>query len=96
MFIKKLGLLVFVKASELIGTVASIIFAAVILLSFASNPPLYAYWGDSVQRLAKIDMASLGTAIGDYIWVNFFPALMGLLMVVITLILGLSALLRGD
>lgn len=72
------------------------VFAAVLLLNFASTPPLYRYWGENLGRLTTYRIGELGRAIGDYIWVGFFPAVMGFLLVILTLILGLSALLRGD
>jgi hypothetical protein len=84
------------KTTEIIGTIASVIFAAVVIVIFASNPPLYAYWGNNLNRLSNLGVSELGAAIGRYIWRELFPAMIAFLMVLIALILGVSALLRRE
>lgn len=84
------------KASEIIGTTASVIFAAVVIIIFASNPPLYYYWNENLSRLSNLGTNELGAIIGRYVWGELFPAMIAFLIVVIALILGVSALLRRD
>jgi len=84
------------KTSEIIGTIASVIFAAVVIITFASNPPLYAYWGNNIYRLSNFEVGELGVAIGKYVWGDLFPALFAFLMVIIALMFGVSTLLRRE
>lgn len=84
------------KTAEIIGTIASVTFAAVVIAIFASNPPLYAYWGNNIDRLSNLGVSELGVAISRYVWRELFPAMIAFLMVLIALILGASALLRRE
>jgi len=84
------------KTSEIIGTTASVIFAAIIIIIFASNPPLYIYWNENLNRLSNLGINELGSVIGRYIWMELLPAVIGFLMVIIALIFGASALLRRE
>ncbi len=84
------------KPSEIVGTIVSVIFAAVVITIFASNPPLYRYWGSNLHRLSNLGIDELGAAIGRYVWRDLFPAMIAFLMLIIALILGVSALLRRE
>ncbi len=84
------------KLSEAIGTAASIVFAATVMILFASKPPLYAYWNENLGRISSLKAGDLGLVISKHIWTELFPALIGFLMVIIALILGVSALLRRE
>lgn len=84
------------KTSEVIGTTASVIFAAIIIIIFASNPPLYVYWNENLNRLSNLGVNELGSVISRYVWRELLPAVIAFLMVIIALVFGASALLRRE
>jgi len=85
------------RGSEVLGSATAIILAVVVFYVFASNPPAYRYWiPGSVTRLIKPDFIALSQQISGYLWGPFFPILVAFGLVLLTLALGLSALLRRE
>ncbi|MDW8092080.1 MAG: hypothetical protein RMJ06_00090 [Nitrososphaerota archaeon] len=84
------------RVSYVVGTLSTIVFALLLLYAVSDNPPLYDYWGMNLRRLIPFDLGTITYTIGEYVWVNLFPALIGVLIAVLTLIIGISMLLRSD
>ncbi len=82
------------RVSEIIGTLSSVLFAALFISSLAVRPPIYAYWGENTERILSGGLQELGTVLSDYLLGVFFPALTGVIIVVIGIIIGVSMLLR--
>ena len=82
------------KFYELFGSIAAIFFAFILFFSLASNPPLYSEWVRGSSELVKPGFSELGEAISTYLWINLYPALIGLIVLAVTLAVALSALLR--
>jgi len=83
-----------VRLAEVLGGAAAVFLAAVFFTSLAGEPPAYRFWGDSLLRLVRPEFNTLGREIGNYIYGSLFPAFIGLGLVILTLALGVSALLR--
>ncbi|MDT7877424.1 MAG: hypothetical protein RQ862_02560 [Candidatus Caldarchaeales archaeon] len=82
------------RVSEIIGILSSVLFAALFITSLAARPPIYAYWGENTKRILSGGLQELGTVLSDYLLGGFFPALTGVIIVVIGIIIGVSMLLR--
>ncbi len=82
------------RASEVLGIVVSALFAALFISSLAARPPMYEYWGVNMGRFVSGGLQELGTVLSDYLLGGFFPALTGVIIIVVSIILGVSMLLR--
>ncbi len=84
------------RVAEALGSVAAIFFAIVLFYALAGNPPAYRYWGESLDRLIPPDFVALSREISGYIWGSLFPLFIAFGLVLLTLALGLTALLRRE
>jgi NADH:ubiquinone oxidoreductase subunit 6 (subunit J) len=82
------------RVAEVLGGVSAVFLAAVLITVLAGEPPAYRFWGENMQRLVRPDFLTLGREIGNYIYGSLFPAFIVLGLVLLTLALGVSALLR--
>jgi hypothetical protein len=82
------------RASEVLGIVVSALFAVLFISSLAAKPPMYEYWGLNMGRVVSVGLQELGTVLSDYLLGGFFPALTGVIIIVVSIILGVSMLLR--
>ena len=81
------------RAAEVIGAFTTILLSIALFYSLSGNPPVYRFWGESVERLVMPDFLRLARDIGGYMWGSFFPAFIAFGLVILTLALGLTALL---
>ena len=82
------------RLAEVLGGASAVLLAAVLFTALAGEPPAYRLWGDSLLRLVRPDFNIVGREIGKYIYGSLFPAFIALGLVLLTLALGISALLR--
>lgn len=82
------------RLAEVLGSAAAIILASILFTVLAGEPPAYRFWGDGLLRLIKPEFYTLGREVGNYIYRSLFPALIAFGLLLLTLALGVSALLR--
>lgn len=82
------------KLNEVVGVLATVVFSALFITSLATRPLLYDYWGENLSRLVRGGIEEVGRALSDYVWGGFFPALTGVIVILLAIVVGLSSLLR--
>ncbi|MEM3031634.1 MAG: hypothetical protein QW756_07500 [Nitrososphaerota archaeon] len=82
------------RLAEVLGGAAALILAGIMFSALAGEPPAYRFWGDGLLRLVRPDFNTLSREIGNYIYGGLFPAFIAFGLVLLTLALGISALLR--
>lgn len=85
------------RLAEALGSSVSILLFLALLYSLAISqfkPPKLVKEELVMKRLIEIDIGKLGLYIGSYAWNNFFPILIAFTLVLLTLVLGIVALLR--
>lgn len=83
------------RSVEIIGSISTIILAALLLYTIVGRPPVYENWMEAVMnRLTPVDFIHSGKAISAIIWESLFPALIGLVIAILALTLALVGLLR--
>ncbi len=78
--------------SQVFGTIASVLLAAVIFVALATSPPVYRYWGKALNRLVNEDLGSLGRDLSSLLWSGLSYPLIGIFLVVLALALGIGSL----
>ncbi|MCS7136579.1 MAG: hypothetical protein RMJ14_05575 [Nitrososphaerota archaeon] len=81
---------------ELLGSLSTLVLAAVILYSFATSPPVYKGWDDATGRLIVPNALESGKAISIYIWEDLFPAVVALAIALLAFVMALVVLLRRE
>jgi len=84
------------RKAEVIGAATTILLAIVFFYSLSGNPPVYKFWGDTSGRLVSPSFLELAVDIGNYMWGSLFPAFIAFGLVILTLALGLTALLTRE
>ncbi len=81
---------------ELLGSISTLVLAAILLYSFATSPPVYEYWNDAAARLVAPNALESGKAISIYIWEDVFPAIVALAIAFLAFVMALVVLLRRE
>lgn len=85
------------KGYQVFGSLTAILFATLLFLTLSSNPPIHLGWRKTIEELRPPDLNIMGRAISQYIWENFYMALLALILVAVALAFSIVALLRrGD
>jgi len=84
------------RAAEAIGAVATIMLAIALFYGLAGDQPVYKFWGENTERLTTPGFLEIARGIGNYMWGSFLPAFIAFALVLLTLSLGLSALLTRE
>lgn len=85
------------KGYQVFGSLTAILFATLLFLTLNSNPPIHIGWNKAGEELKPPDYNIIGKAIGQYLWENFYIAMLGLILVAVALAFSIVALLRrGD
>ena len=82
------------KGYQVFGSLTAILFAALLFLTLASNPPIHLGWRKTVEELKPLDINAIGRAISQYLWENLYIALLALVLVAVALAFSIVALLR--
>lgn len=83
------------KSIEIIGSISTIILAAIILYVIVGKPPIYENWTKiAMDRLVPAGFIDSGRAISITIWNDLFLALLGLSIAIISFTIVIIALLR--
>lgn len=82
------------KGYQVFGSITAIIFATLLFLTLASNPPIHLGWRKTVEEIKPLDFNTIGRAISQYIWENFYMAFIALILVAVALAFSIVALLR--
>ena len=84
------------RVAEVVGAVTTVLLSVVFFYSLSGSPPVYRFWGENTQRLVAPGFMELARDIGGYMWGSLFPAFVAFGLVILTLALGLTALLVRD
>lgn len=85
------------RGYQVFGSLTAILFATLLFLALASNPPIHLGWRKAVEEIKPLDVNTIGRSISQYIWENFYMALIALILVAVALAFSVVALLkRGD
>ncbi|MEM0350100.1 MAG: hypothetical protein QXE96_03780 [Candidatus Caldarchaeum sp.] len=84
------------RLAEVLGAITAILLAFVVFSALAGPSPAYRYWADDGQRLVPAEPNAEWRAISTILFGGFFPLFVSFGLVVLTLVIGLSALLRRD
>ncbi|MEM0445516.1 MAG: hypothetical protein QXO86_05060 [Nitrososphaerota archaeon] len=82
------------RLNEVIGVLATVVFSALFITSLATRPLLYDYWAENLGRVVRGSFDDVGRALSQYVWGDFFPALTGVIVLLLAIVVGLSSLLR--
>jgi hypothetical protein len=82
------------RAAEVLGAVATVALAFIVLSALAGQSPAYGYWREESGRLVQSDFLTLWRSISSLLFGSLFPLFIAFGLVLLTLVLGISALLR--
>ncbi|MCS7145209.1 MAG: hypothetical protein RMJ28_00245 [Nitrososphaerota archaeon] len=82
------------RLNEVLGIIATAVFSGLFITSLAARPMLYDYWGENLRRVISGGLEDVGRALSDYVWGGFFPVLTGVIVILLTIVVGLASLLR--
>jgi len=85
------------RKAEVLGAVTTVALAFMVLSALAGQSPAYSYWRDEAGRLVQSEFAALWRSVSSLLFGTLFPLFIAFGLVLLTFVLGLSALLRrGD
>ncbi|BAJ51524.1 hypothetical protein CSUB_C1673 [Candidatus Caldarchaeum subterraneum] len=84
------------RLAEILGAVTALLLAFVVFSALAGPSPAYRYWGEESQRLVPAEPNAEWRAVSILLFGGLFPLFVSFGLVVLTLVIGLSALLRGE
>jgi len=79
-----------------LGSITALLLAFAVFSALAGPSPVYKFWGDSVGRLTPADPADLWRKISATLFGPFFTIFIAFGLVLLTVALGLTALLRKE
>jgi len=85
-----------VRLVEALGILATALFSVLFISSLATRPLIYDYWGESLGRSVRDGVGELGRVLSEYVWKGFFPVLTGVIILLLSLVVGVASLLRGS
>ncbi|MDW7978763.1 MAG: hypothetical protein RMK31_07815 [Candidatus Caldarchaeum sp.] len=84
------------RLAEVLGSLAALILAFVLFSALAGSSPAFIFWDGSVERLVPSEPDALWRGVTSYLYGGLFPAFLAFGLVLLTLVVGLSAMLRGE
>ncbi len=84
------------RFAEILGAVTAVLLAFIVFSALAGPSPAYKFWGDSINRLVPADPDTLWRSISSTLYGQLFPLFIAFGLVLLTLVIGLSAMLRKE
>ncbi|MEM1943309.1 MAG: hypothetical protein QXO30_05160 [Candidatus Caldarchaeum sp.] len=84
------------RLAEVLGSAAVLVLAFVLFSALASSSPAYKFWGEGLSRLVPAEPGPLWRDVTSYLYGGLFPAFIAFGLVLLTLVIGLSAMLRRE
>ncbi|MEM1945946.1 MAG: hypothetical protein QW614_01600 [Candidatus Caldarchaeum sp.] len=84
------------RLAEVLGACAALFLAFVVFSALAGPSPAYKFWGDNSARLVPADPATIWRNVSATLFGGLFPLFIAFGLVLLTLVIGLSAMLRRE
>ncbi|MEM2333223.1 MAG: hypothetical protein QXK69_02540 [Candidatus Caldarchaeum sp.] len=84
------------RLAEVLGAGTAIFLAFLVFSALAGPSPAYRFWGDNSARLVQAEPATLWRNVSTMLFSNLFPLFIAFGLVLLTLVIGLAAMLRRE
>lgn len=84
------------RLAEVLGAVTAVALAFVVFSALTGPSPAYLFWGEETQRLVPAEPAAVWRVVSNFLFGQLFPLFIAFGLVVLTLVIGLTAMLRKE
>ncbi|MEM0441269.1 MAG: hypothetical protein QXF45_07295 [Candidatus Caldarchaeum sp.] len=84
------------RIAEVLGAATAVFLAFVVFSALAGPSPAYRFWGAEVDRAVRADPSTVWQNISNLLYGSLFPLFIAFGLVVLTIVVGLTAMLRKE
>ncbi|MCS6784791.1 MAG: hypothetical protein RMI43_06330 [Candidatus Caldarchaeum sp.] len=84
------------KVAEVLGAATAIFLAFIVFSALAGPTPAYRFWNSEMERAVPADPNTIWRNVSILLYGGLFPLFIAFGLVVLTLVVGLSAMLKKE